>query len=120
MRLVCSSPMPAAVPCTVPLLVKAVVRDLGKTKSAKQKAAKEARKIVEMKGKQIKDELLLAMIQLFTKPLDEDSVEAVQLMTLFEDRTDWLFAGCLVRWSHSSKLPSLPTSIVILAGICAQ
>ena len=46
---------------------KAVVRDLGKTKSAKQKAAKEARKIVEMKGKQIKDELSLAMIQLFTK-----------------------------------------------------
>ena len=43
--------------------VKAVVRDLGKTKSGKQKAAKEARKIVEMKGKQMKDELLLAMIQ---------------------------------------------------------
>ena len=41
---------------------------MGKTKSAKQKAAKEARKIVEMKGKQIKDELSLAMIQLFTKP----------------------------------------------------
>ena len=56
--------------------VKAVVRDLGKTKSGKQKAAKEARKIVEMKGKQIKDELSLAMIQLFTKLLDEDSVEA--------------------------------------------
>ena len=55
--------------------VKAVVRDLGKTKSAKQKAAKEARKIVEMKGK-IKDELSLAMIQLLTKLLDEDSVEA--------------------------------------------
>ena len=29
-----------------------------------------------MKGKQIKDELSLAMIQLFTKLLDEDSVEA--------------------------------------------
>ena len=45
-----------------------VVRDLGKTKSCKQKAAKEARKIMEMnmKGKQIKDELSLAMIQLFT------------------------------------------------------
>ena len=57
-------------------LFKAVVRDLGKTKSGKQKAAKEARKIVEMKGKQIKDELSLAMIQLFTKLLDEDSVEA--------------------------------------------
>ena len=56
--------------------VKAVVRDLGKTKSGKQKAAKEARKIVEMKGKQIKDELSLAMVQLFTKLLDEDSVEA--------------------------------------------
>ena len=56
--------------------VKAVVRDLGKTKNGKQKAAKEARKIVEMKGKQIKDELSLAMIQLFTKLLDEDSVEA--------------------------------------------
>eukprot|EP00622_Pseudochattonella_farcimen_P005482 FR741106.1.p1 GENE.FR741106.1~~FR741106.1.p1 ORF type:complete len:189 (+),score=0.15 FR741106.1:73-567(+) len=55
---------------------KAVVRDLGKTKSGKQKAAKEARKIVEMKGKQIKDELSLAMIQLFTKLLDDDSVEA--------------------------------------------
>ena len=57
-----------------------VVRDLGKTKSCKQKAAKEARKIVEMKGKQMskqmKDELSLAMIQLFTKLLDEDSVEA--------------------------------------------
>ena len=37
------------------LFVKAAVRDLGKTKSGKQKAAKEARKIVEMKGKQIKD-----------------------------------------------------------------
>ena len=49
---------------------------MGKTKSAKLKAAKEARKIVEMKGKQIKDELSLAMIQLFTKLLDEDSVEA--------------------------------------------
>ena len=58
------------------LFVKAVVRDLGKTKSGKQKATKEARKIVEMKGKQIKDELSLAMIQLFTKLLDEDSVEA--------------------------------------------
>ena len=56
--------------------VKAVVRDLGTTKSGKQKAAKEARKIVEMKGKQIKDELSLAMVQLFTKLLDEDSVEA--------------------------------------------
>ena len=56
--------------------VKAVVRDLGKTKSGKQKAAKEARKIVEMKGKQIKDELSLAMFQLFTKMLNEDSVEA--------------------------------------------
>ena len=42
--------------------VKAAVRDLGKIKSGKQKAAKEARKIVEMKGKQIKDELSLAMI----------------------------------------------------------
>ena len=51
--------------------IKAVVRDLGKTKSGKQKAAKEARKIVEMKGKQIKDELSLAMIQLFTKLLDD-------------------------------------------------
>ena len=58
------------------LVVKAVVRDLGKTKSGKQKAAKEARKIVEMKGKQIKDELSLAMIRLFTKLLDEDSVDA--------------------------------------------
>ena len=29
-----------------------------------------------MKGKQIKDELSLAMIQLLTKLLDEDSVEA--------------------------------------------
>ena len=47
-----------------------------RTKSAKQKAAKEARKIDEMKGKQIKDTLPLAMIQLFTKLLDEDSVEA--------------------------------------------
>ena len=56
--------------------VEAVVRDLGKTKSAKQKAAKEARKIVELKGNQIKDELSLAMIQLFIKLLDEDSVEA--------------------------------------------
>eukprot|EP00622_Pseudochattonella_farcimen_P003099 FR738198.1.p2 GENE.FR738198.1~~FR738198.1.p2 ORF type:complete len:126 (+),score=6.36 FR738198.1:302-679(+) len=56
--------------------VKAVVRDLGKTESAKQKAAEEARKIVEIKGKQIKDELSLAMIQPFTKLLDEDSVEA--------------------------------------------
>ena len=55
---------------------KAVVRDLGKTKSGKQKAAKEARKMVEMKGKQIKDELSSAMIQLFTKLLDEDSVKA--------------------------------------------
>ena len=55
--------------------VKAVVRDLGKTKSGKQKAAKEARKIVEMKGKQIKDELSSARIRLFTK-FDEDSVEA--------------------------------------------
>ena len=60
------------------LAVKAVVRDLGKTKSGKQKAAKEARKIVEMNGKQIKDELSLAMIQLFTKLLDEDSVEATK------------------------------------------
>ena len=58
------------------LSLKAVVRDLGRTKSGKQKAAKEARKIVEMKGKQIKDELSLAMVQLFTKLLDEDSVEA--------------------------------------------
>jgi hypothetical protein len=33
---------------------------LGKTTSAKQKAAKEARKIAEMKGNQIKDELSLA------------------------------------------------------------
>ena len=49
---------------------------MGKTKSGTQKAAKEARRIVEMKGKQIKDELSLAMIQLFTKLLDEDSVEA--------------------------------------------
>ena len=49
---------------------------MGKTKIGKQKAVKEARKIVEMKGKQIKDELSLAMIQLFTKLLDEDSVEA--------------------------------------------
>ena len=48
----------------VPLLVKAAVCDLGKTKSAKQKAAKEARKIVEMKGKQMKDALSLAMIQI--------------------------------------------------------
>ena len=57
--------------------VKTVVRDLGKTKSGKQKATKEARKIVEMNlGKQIKDELSLAMIHLFTKLLDEDSVEA--------------------------------------------
>ena len=63
-------------PLNSPYNVKAVVRDLGKTKSGKQKAAKEARKIVEMKGKQIKDELSLAMIQLFTKLLDEDSVEA--------------------------------------------
>ena len=30
----------------------------------------------EMKGKQIKDELSLAMIRLFTKLLDENSVEA--------------------------------------------
>ena len=42
----------------------------------RQKAAKEARRIAEMKGKKIKDELSLAMIQLFTKLLDEDSVEA--------------------------------------------
>ena len=58
------------------MLFCALVRDLGKTKSAKQKAAKEARKIVEMKGKQMKDALSLAMIQLFAKLLDEDSVEA--------------------------------------------
>ena len=56
--------------------VKEGVRDLGKTKSAMQKAAKEARKIAEMKGKQMKEALPLAMIQLFTKLLDEDSIEA--------------------------------------------
>ena len=56
--------------------LRAKVKKLARQEKWKQKAAKEARKIVEMKGKQMKGELSLAMIQLFTKLLDEDSVEA--------------------------------------------
>ena len=46
-----------------------------KVASRRLRRKPECRKIVEMKGKQMKDELALAMIQLFTKLLDEDSVE---------------------------------------------
>ena len=55
---------------------KAVIRELGESKSAKLKIAKDARKQIEMKGKQIKDAISLAMIQLFTKLLGKDPVEA--------------------------------------------
>ena len=40
--------------------VKAVIRELGESKGAKKKIAKDARKQIEMKGKQIKDAMSLA------------------------------------------------------------
>ena len=60
---------------------KAVIRELGESKGAKQKIAKDARKQIEMKGKQIKDAMSLAMIYNCSRRLDKDPVEA----NIFDD-----------------------------------
>ena len=103
--------------------VKEGVRDLGKTKSAMQKAAKEARKIAEMKGKQMKEVLSLAMMQLFTKLLDEDSIEANTIDDTDsgwnEDRADCrLFAVFLLVTYNNTQ--SAHTSAVVLVWASTQ
>ena len=54
------SPFQNQRPNNVGVDVKAVIRELGESKGAKLKIAKDARKIAGMKGKQIKDAMSLA------------------------------------------------------------
>ena len=53
------------------MTVKTVIRELGVSKAAKQKKAKEARKRIEMNGISA-----AGMIQLITKLLDQDQLKA--------------------------------------------